>query len=51
MVIGAIQGDGGPIYWLSMALTDAIVGTSKKDACFVVFFWEEGLSGLGKLSD
>ena len=34
MVIGAIQGEGGPIYWLSMALTDAIVGTSKQDAWF-----------------
>ena len=50
MVIGAIQGDGGPIYWVSMALTDAIVGTSKKDACFVVFCLG-GVSGLGKLSD
>lgn len=34
VVIGAIQGDGGPIYWVSMALTDAIVGTSKKDISF-----------------
>ena len=27
--MGAINGEGGPIYWTSMALTDAIFGSSQ----------------------
>jgi len=29
VVVGAIQGDGGPIYWLSMTMADAIVSKSE----------------------
>ena len=34
VLVGAIQGEGGPIYWLSMWLTNAIVGSSKADIKF-----------------
>ncbi|CAK9043821.1 unnamed protein product, partial [Durusdinium trenchii] len=29
VVVGAINGEGGPIYWISMALTNAIFGSSE----------------------
>lgn len=34
VIVDAIQGQGGPIYWLSMALTNALVGSGNKEISF-----------------
>jgi len=34
LVVGAIQGEGGPIYWTAVGLTDAFMGSGGTDATF-----------------